>query len=82
MSASRDGCDSEGGCGPPHSRGRGNGAVSASPRKTTRPTEAAMSSLFQAARDNARDILAAAAASVYFAGFFGAIHAALDKLAY
>ena len=41
-----------------------------------------MSSLFQAARDNASDILAAAAASVYFLGFFGAIHAALDKLAY
>ena len=41
-----------------------------------------MSSLFQAARDNARDILAAAAASAYFLGFFGAIHAALGKLAY
>jgi hypothetical protein len=41
-----------------------------------------MSSLFQAARDNASDILAAVAASVYFLGFFGAIHAALDKLAY
>ena len=41
-----------------------------------------MSSLFQAARDNASDILAAVAACAYFLGFFGAIHAALDKLAY
>jgi hypothetical protein len=82
MGASGDGRRKRGGCGPSHIRGRGNGAVSASPRKTTRATEAAMSSLFQAARDNASDILAAAAASVYFLGFFGAIHAALDKLAY
>lgn len=41
-----------------------------------------MSRLFQAAHDNASDILGAVAASVYFLGFFGAIHAALDKLAY
>ena len=41
-----------------------------------------MSSLFRAARDNASDILAAVAASAYFAGFFVAVHAALDKLAY
>ncbi len=41
-----------------------------------------MSRLFEAARDNAGDILAAVAASVYFLGFFGAIHAALGKLAY
>ena len=44
--------------------------------------EPVISRLFQAARDNARDILAAAAASAYFLGFFGAIHVALDKLAY
>ena len=36
--------------------------------------------LFQAARDDAGGILAAAAASVCFFGFFGAINAALDKL--
>ena len=41
-----------------------------------------MSHLFQAARDNASDMLATVAASAYFLGFFGAIHAALDKLAY
>ena len=41
-------------------------------------TEAAMSRLFQAARD----ILAAVAASIYFLGFLGAIHAALDRLSY
>ncbi len=41
-----------------------------------------MSRLFQAARDNASDILAAVAASVYFLGFFGPLHAALNKLAY
>ena len=38
--------------------------------------------LLQAVRDNASDILATAAASIYFLGFLGAIHAALDKLAY
>jgi hypothetical protein len=41
-----------------------------------------MSRLSQAARDNASDILAAVAASVYFLGFFGAVHAALEKLSY
>ena len=82
MGASGDGGRKRGGCAPSHSRGPGPDAQSVPPRKTTRPTEAAMSSLFQAARDNARDILAAVAASVYFLGFFGAIHAALDKLAY
>lgn len=41
-----------------------------------------MSRLFQAARDNASDILAAVAASGYFLGFFAAINAALDKLSY
>ena len=41
-----------------------------------------MSSLFQAARDNASDILGAVAASVYFLGFFGGIHAALERLSY
>lgn len=41
-----------------------------------------MSRLLQAARDNAGDILAALAASVYFGGFFSAIYAALDKLSY
>ncbi len=41
-----------------------------------------MPHLFQAARDNASDILAAVVASVYFLGFLGAVHAALDKLAY
>ena len=44
-----------------------------------------MSRLFQAARDNASDILAAVAAvaaSIYFLGFLGAIHAALDRLSY
>ena len=41
-----------------------------------------MSRLSQAARDNASDVLAALAASVYFLGFFGAVYAALDKLAY
>ena len=41
-----------------------------------------MHHLSQAARDNASDILAAVAASAYFLGFLGAIHAALGKLAY
>ena len=41
-----------------------------------------MSRLLQAARDNAGDVLAALAASAYFLGFFGAVHAALSKLAY
>ena len=41
-----------------------------------------MSRLFQTARDNASDILAAAAACVYFLGFFAAVHAALAKLSY
>ncbi len=41
-----------------------------------------MSRLFEAARDNASDLLGAVAASVYFLGFFGAIHAALGKLFY
>jgi hypothetical protein len=41
-----------------------------------------MAQLFQAARCNASDILAAVAASAYFLGFFASIHVALDKLAY
>jgi hypothetical protein len=41
-----------------------------------------MSRLFQAARDNANDILAAVAASIYFLGFLGGIHAALGRLSY
>jgi hypothetical protein len=41
-----------------------------------------MSRLFHAARDNASDVLAAVAASVYFLCFLGAIHAALAKLSY
>ena len=44
--------------------------------------EAAIPRLFQAARDNASDILGAVAASVYFLSFFGAIQAALEKLFY
>jgi hypothetical protein len=40
------------------------------------------SRLLEAARDNAADVLAAAAASAYFLGFFAAIRAALDKLSY
>ena len=41
-----------------------------------------MSHLLQAARENASDILAAGAASIYFFGFLSAVHAALGKLAY
>jgi hypothetical protein len=41
-----------------------------------------MSSLFEAARDIASDFLAAVGTCLYLLGFFGAIHAALDKLAY
>ena len=40
------------------------------------------SRLLEAARDNAADVLSVVAASVYFFGFLGAIHAALDKLSY
>ena len=40
------------------------------------------SRLLEAARDNAADVLAAAAASAYFLGFLAAIQAALDKLSY
>ncbi len=36
----------------------------------------------EAARDIAQDVLAAVGTCLYFLGFFGAIHAALDKLAY
>jgi hypothetical protein len=38
--------------------------------------------LLQAARDNASDMLAAVAASAYFLGFLGAVHAALGRLLY
>lgn len=41
-----------------------------------------MSRLFDAARDNAADVLAAAAAAVYFLAFLAAIHAALGRLSY
>jgi hypothetical protein len=41
-----------------------------------------MSHLFQEARDNARDILAALAAAAYFLGFLGAFHLALARLFY
>ena len=41
-----------------------------------------MSRFFEAARDIASDLLAAVGASLYFLGFFAAIHAALDKLSY
>jgi hypothetical protein len=38
--------------------------------------------LLQATRDNVGDMLAAVAASAYFLGFLGAVHAALGKLLY
>ena len=38
--------------------------------------------LSEAARDIANDFLAAVGTSLYVLGFFGAIHAALDKLSY
>ncbi len=38
--------------------------------------------LFEAARANAGDILAAVAVAAYFLGFLGAIHVALGKLSY
>jgi hypothetical protein len=41
-----------------------------------------MSRLFQVARYNTSDILATVAASAYFIGFLGAVHAALGKLFY
>ena len=41
-----------------------------------------MSRLLEAARDNAADVLAAAAASAYFLGFLAAIEAAIGKLLY
>ena len=44
--------------------------------------DASMSRLFRAARDNAGDILASAAASAYFLCFLDAVHAALRKLFY
>jgi hypothetical protein len=47
-----------------------------------RAMEATMDRLFQAARDGARDVLAALAAAAYFTGFFAAINAALGKLFY
>jgi hypothetical protein len=45
-------------------------------------TEVTMSHLFRKARDNAQDILAAAAAAAYFFGFLGAFQVALAKLFY
>ena len=72
--------------------GSEEGGAGTQPRHTDRPKigpamedrakEAAMSSLFQTARDNASDMLATAAACVYFLGFFAAVQAALDKLSY
>jgi len=47
---------------------------------TDRAMDATMSRLFRAARDNAGDILASAAASAYFLCFLDAVHAALGKL--
>ena len=44
--------------------------------------EAAMSRLFEAARDNPADVLAVVVVSAYFLGFLGAVHAALDKLSF
>jgi len=44
--------------------------------------EATMARLLQAARDNARDVLAAAAAAAYLLGFLAAVDAALSKLFY
>ena len=41
-----------------------------------------MSRLFEAARDTASDFLAAVATCLYLLGFFGALHTALDRLAY
>ena len=41
-----------------------------------------MSRLLDAARDNAADVLGAAAAAAYFLGFLGAVHVALGKLLY
>ena len=41
-----------------------------------------MRHLFQAARDNATEVLTALAAAVYFLGFFAAVYGALDKLSY
>ena len=39
-----------------------------------------MARLFEAARDTASDFLAAVGTCLYLLGFFGALHAALDKL--
>ena len=41
-----------------------------------------MSRLFENTRDTGADVLTVLAASAYFLGFFAAVHAALDKLAY
>ena len=41
-----------------------------------------MSHLSEAARDVASDFLAAVGACLYFLAFFGALHAALERLAY
>ncbi len=41
-----------------------------------------MSRLSEAARDIASDFLAAVGTCLYFLAFFGAVHAALDKLSY
>ena len=40
------------------------------------------SRLLEAARDNAADLLAAAAAAAYFLGFLGALQVAIGKLLY
>jgi hypothetical protein len=41
-----------------------------------------MSHLFLVACEDVRDLLLGVVASVYFLGFFGAVHAALGKLFY
>ena len=41
-----------------------------------------MPRLFEAARDVASDVLAAVGACLYFLAFFGALHSALERLAY
>ena len=41
-----------------------------------------MSRLFEAARDTASDFLAAVGTCLYLFAFFGALHAALERLAY
>ena len=41
-----------------------------------------MSRLVPNIHDNGADLLSALAAAVYFLGFFGAVHTALDRLVY